>query len=115
MTAATTTRESTKKTSPIQKCQMTARCIGGDRRGGEARGVKSAGGLGSRLPADGLGDPLLQGIGNRLRALPSDHDPQLGLEVEGFVARRAVVEVMLDGVSSCGRQLTIEVAIQLVE
>src|SRR5580765_7442510 len=67
------------------------------------------------LVGQGVGDALLQRVGHRLCALAGDHDPQLRFEVEGLVARRAVVEVALDLRAALDRQLTIEVAVQLVQ
>src|SRR5205085_5467286 len=55
------------------------------------------------------------GVGHGLAALAGDDDAQLGLEVEGLVARRAIVEVVLDAAATLGRQLTVEVAVQLVQ
>src|SRR5215213_3120013 len=49
-----------------------------------------------RLFLEGLGHPLDQALRHAVPALLTHDDAQLGLEVVGLEARRAVVEVVLD-------------------
>src|SRR6476619_1720660 len=68
-----------------------------------------------RLVLDGVRDPLLQAVRHSFVALLRDDDAQLGLEVEGLVAGRAVVEVVLDRLPAVVVELAVEEVIQLVQ
>src|SRR3954447_304427 len=62
--------------------------------------------------SQGGGDPHDQRLGDVVAALLADDDAQLGLEVVGLEARRAVVEVTLDHDSAIVGELAVEVVVQ---
>ena len=57
-------------------------------------------------------DPLSQSLRNLIPAAASDDDLQLRLEVERLQAGRAFVQVMLDGLAACLRELTIKEVVE---
>src|SRR4051812_14810514 len=97
----------------IQKCQTWASSMAailGVGRVGLASRARDAALLLQRLH-----DPGLELLGHLVDAAALHHHPQLGLEVVGGQARRAIVEVLLDvGAIGVG-ELTVEVLVQLPE